>query len=128
MKQLISSTLPLFIFLVSTYSVKAENLVHSNPCQQTSLNCTNTNRIPLLKIASSSWHDQVTSLRERSFEYRYAKNYSQAIELMQQALDLTQQAGDLDAEWWARTDLAEIYKDSGNLSKALELHQQNLGL
>ena len=128
MKQLISSILPVFLVFLSTYGVKAENLVGSNPCEQERLNCTNNNRISLLKIASSNWRDQVTSLRERSFEYRYAKNYSQAIELMQQALDLAQQAGDLDVEWWARTDLAEIYKDSGNLSKALELHQQNLGL
>ncbi|HBB35306.1 MAG TPA: hypothetical protein DDZ80_14415 [Cyanobacteria bacterium UBA8803] len=45
---------------------------------------------------------------------------------MQQALALAQQIGDLDAEWWARTDLAEIYKDSGNLARSLELHQQNL--
>jgi CHAT domain-containing protein/Flp pilus assembly protein TadD len=117
---------PLLIFLLSTSPVRAENLFQIKPCQEADFNCTNNTSEALISILdSSSLRSQIYSLRESSFKYRQAKNYPQAIELMQKALELAQQIGDLDAEWWARTDLAETYKDSGDLSKALELHQQN---
>src|SRR5919199_4726481 len=117
---------PLLIFLLSTSPVRAENLFQIKPCKEADFNCTNNTSEALISILdSSSLRSQIYSLRESSFKYRQAKNYPQAIELMQKALELAQQIGDLDAEWWARTDLAETYKDSGDLSKALELHQQN---
>jgi tetratricopeptide (TPR) repeat protein len=125
MKQ-IKHIVPLLIVLLSASSVKAENLFQIKHCQEAEFNCTDTSKGFISLVDSSSLRSQIYSLRESSFKYRQAKNYPQAIELMQKALELAQQIGDLDAEWWARTDLAEIYKDSGDLSKALKLHQQNL--
>ncbi len=118
--KIIYPILSLCVISLSTRSVKSENIDRTNQCLTSNPNCS------LLKIAQTDVRQQIYSLREQSFVARKERNFRRAIALMEQVLQLAQQAKDLDAEWWARNDLAETYKDSGDLPKALALHQQNL--
>lgn len=111
--------------IVSALSASATNSVRFNQCQNLSFNCIHSTETLISTLDSQSLQNQIRNLRSSSYEYRKNKQYSQAIAALETVLKLAQQAGDLDAQWWTLADLAETYKDSGNLNKALELHQQN---